>query len=128
MATEKEEYEHYLKFGQKWGWMLIIAVSVLFMGFGMFAMFTIMDPPRYWDFGAAPDTPGMSIYTTGEPGYSDNQNPPRVIAPLPEAVPWNLNRSNAPTSGTVPLPPGIGFLKSEPGRTPGASPIPGGGQ
>jgi hypothetical protein len=127
MAKE-EEYEHFIHFSQRWGWTILIGVSFLFIGFGMVAMFTIMDPPRAWDFGVAPDTPASSIYTSGGPGYSRNQNPPRVIARLPEAAPWNENRSNAPTAGTVPLPPGDGSGRSEPGRTPGASPIPGGSQ
>lgn len=125
MAKE-EEYEHFIHFSQKWGWMLLIGISVLFIGFGMFAMFTIMDPPRAWDFGVGPDTPGLSIYTTGEPRYSENRNPPRVIARLPESYPWNRNRANATTTGTVQLPPGTGFMKSVPEQIPGSSTLPGG--
>jgi len=47
------------------GWVIVCAVSVLFVLYGFFAFYVIGDKgPPDWDFGSLPDVPGESVYST----------------------------------------------------------------
>lgn len=47
------------------GWLIVCAMSVLFVLYGFFAFYVIGDKgPPDWDFGSLPDVPGESVYST----------------------------------------------------------------
>jgi hypothetical protein len=68
-----------------WGWLVVILISALIIGWGLLNFAIIKDPPRTWHFGALPDAPGQSIYSTQEPPSAATAPP--QIPPLPEAKP-----------------------------------------
>jgi hypothetical protein len=71
-----------------WGWALLIALSAALIMFGMWAHFIVPDEPRTWSYGALPDTPAESVYSTNEP--PKGIKPRQVISPLPEGKSLNL--------------------------------------
>jgi hypothetical protein len=75
------------------GWLILILFSVLILGWGMFIMMCVPKVPRDWDFGALPDTPGISAYSTKAPVIE--KQPPRQFAPLPEGTSWNRKMTPA---------------------------------
>jgi hypothetical protein len=92
MDREHEIYEEYTPAGPFVGWLTVLGVSFAILALGMFLHTKISDPPRTWDFGALPDIPGESIYSTLEPEVRqlaplENDVVPRQIAPLPWAKP-----------------------------------------
>ena len=48
-------------------WLILVLLSLLLVGWGLFNYFLIGQPPRQWDTGALPDTPAKSIYTSQRP-------------------------------------------------------------
>ncbi len=47
------------------GWVIVCAISVAFVLYGLFALFVVGDKgPPDWDFGAVEDVPGQSPYST----------------------------------------------------------------
>ncbi len=71
------------------GWIIVLAIALAFVSYGLFAFFVIGDnQPAEWDFGAVKDTPGESVYSTypyrsgteePEPQHV-NQKPPDAAA------------------------------------------------
>jgi hypothetical protein len=77
------EYEENLKVSPMAGWLVLIVFTFVILGWGMLLMMAIMDTPREWDFGAYPDIPSQSVYSTSEP--IKKAKVPLQISPLPEA-------------------------------------------
>jgi hypothetical protein len=47
------------------GWLIVIAMAVLFLLWGFFVFFSVGDKgPPFWDFGVIKDVPGESRYST----------------------------------------------------------------
>jgi len=80
-----KEYEENREIGSTWSWtlMMLFCASILTWGFAIYAL--VKDGPREWNYGTLPDAPSQSIYSTEE--ESERANPPRQVAPLPEAKP-----------------------------------------
>ena len=50
------------------GWIIVIAMAVMFVAWGLFIFFTVGDKgPPSWDFGVIRDVPGESPYSTERP-------------------------------------------------------------
>jgi hypothetical protein len=75
-----EEYKTSRK--QIWGWMMVLAFSMLIIGWGVFIHIIVRDVPREWDFGTLEDTPSKSKYSTVEPPADANDVPRQVEMPL----------------------------------------------
>ena len=78
------------------GWIIVSAIALVFVIYGLFAFFVIGDnQPPEWDFGAMKDTPGESVYSTypyrdrteePEPQHI-NQKPPNAAGDASEQAP-----------------------------------------
>jgi hypothetical protein len=67
------------------GWVIVVVACAGIVAWGMVNYQFIKDEPRQWDFGALPDVPGESAYsTTAQPRQGE---PPKQIKALPEALP-----------------------------------------
>jgi len=80
----EDEEKHEISLG--WSWFLVAALSGLIVAWGVFCYVFVKDGPRRWSFGALPDTPSQSIYSSEQ--APERASPPRQVAPLPEARPW----------------------------------------
>lgn len=87
-----------------WGWLILVLFSASLLGFGMWLMMSIPDVPRQWNFGAYPDTPAESVYSTGQ--LPLNVILKRAVPMLPEANTEKRIRSQGPAAGTQRQPPG----------------------
>jgi hypothetical protein len=57
------------------GFLIVSLIAALFLGYGIFTYFAIGDKGNPdWDFGSVEDTPGQSVYSTGEPGATEPQH------------------------------------------------------
>ena len=76
------------------GWVLVLALSAGIIVWGLANFLLVRDAPRRWDYGALPDAPGQSIYSSeaAPPGALV----PRQVPALPEAVPKNPANPPAP--------------------------------
>ena len=82
--NQQKEYEEFTVISTFWSWVILIAFSALIICWGMFVeMMAGEDQPRTWDFGALPDVPAQSTYSTVEPPVEVNV--PLQIQRLPEA-------------------------------------------
>ncbi len=79
------DYEEARLVGALWGWVLIVVLCLILVGWGLFSYAVVRDAPRQWDYGALPEPPAASVYTTSGPSAGA---PQRQIAPLPNAQPW----------------------------------------
>ena len=79
------EYEEHHHLPTLWGWVAIVALCLALIGWGLANYALVKDAPRQWDYGALPQTPASSIYSTTEPPAK--APPRRQIAPLPDAKP-----------------------------------------
>jgi hypothetical protein len=80
----KKEYEEFTVISSFWSWVLLIAFSIIIMSWGMFIKMMVgKEQPRTWDFGALPDVPAQSSYSTVKPPVEVNV--PLQIQRLPEA-------------------------------------------
>ena len=96
-----ERYEENRQVGAFWGWAMVFLLTAVIIGWCMFLMMMVEDPPREWDFGTLPDVPAQSIYSTLEAPTvpwtfpfrlrtppSVTKNVPQQFPPLPEGIPW----------------------------------------
>ena len=96
-----EQYEENRQIGAFWGWFVVFALTAGIIGWCMFLMMTVADPPREWDFGALPDVPAQSIYSTQQSPSAlwyfpvrlrtppwVTQDVPKQMPTLPEAKVW----------------------------------------
>ena len=68
-----------------YAWAVVIGLCVAIILWGLLHYALIRDRVRAWDFGALPDVPSESVYSSAKPPAG--QPAPRQIAPLPEATP-----------------------------------------
>jgi hypothetical protein len=68
------------------GWLIVILISLLVVGWGLLIYKSVRDNRRTWDYGVLPDTPGESIYSISPPPTAAPA--PKQVESLPEAVPW----------------------------------------
>ncbi|WP_243438486.1 hypothetical protein [Fundidesulfovibrio soli] len=92
MEKEREIYEEYTPTSSCTAWSIVLGVSFAVLALGMFLHTRISDPPRTWDFGALPDTPAESVYSTNEPQVREQapletEGVPRQLPALPWAKP-----------------------------------------
>lgn len=64
-----------------WGWIIVIVLSILTLGWGMITHMAVPDVERHWDFGAVPDAPGQSAFSTVAPPR-ERLVPPQIESPL----------------------------------------------
>ncbi len=75
------------------GWLIVCGIAAAFVLYGLFAFFVIGDrQPTDWDFGAAEDVPGGSVYSTFP--YRD-----RAEEPEPQHVDEKPPKADIPISG-----------------------------
>jgi hypothetical protein len=87
LTESPELFEQYKSSPQWRGWLFIFVFSVAILSWGMMLHMVIPDGPRLWDFGAVPQTPAASVYSTAEPPAAQEAHPPRQMEPLPGAWP-----------------------------------------
>ena len=74
-----QEYEENRQISPGWSWAIIGVFCALIIAWGLVNWALIKDGPRDWDFGALPDAPSASIYST-------EQAPEKAITVLSELV------------------------------------------
>ncbi len=85
---EEVASERHLKRQVLQGWVIVCAMSVAFVLYGLFALFVVGDKgPPGWDFGAVEDVPGQSPYAA---------YPYRGRVPEPE--PQHVNQKPGPAA------------------------------
>ena len=81
----QEEYEVQPE-SHRNGWAVLLAVCLALLAWGL-AIFlfvpAVPDAQRRWDFGALPDVPGQSVYSTSTTPLAASA--PAQLPPLPEA-------------------------------------------
>ena len=78
------EAEEYRKIGPVRAWLILFLLAALVVGYGVLNYELVRERPRAWDFGALPQTPSESPYTSVSPPA---QTPaPRQMPRLPEAT------------------------------------------
>lgn len=82
MSGQHEEYRYV---SGPTGWILIILLCAVIIGWGYLNYFMIHDTPGQWKQGALPDVPGESIYSTDN---GPSTQPTRQVNELPEARPY----------------------------------------
>ena len=90
------QHEEDTTIGARWSWAIILAFCAAIVAWGLANYRWIADAPRQWDFGALPDAPGQSIYSTAA-APADVPQPPPQIAPLPGARRTSSTRPAAAT-------------------------------
>jgi len=78
-------YEEYHELSAPWGWLLLVLLCLALLGWGLVNYAAVRNGQRQWDYGALPETPASSEFTTSEP--SPLTTTERQIAPLPDARP-----------------------------------------
>ncbi len=94
------EFEFRKKSDPRWSWPILVGFTAFILWSGMSIHHMIPDAPRQWDFGALPEAPGASLYSTKpmKDGPALQQIEP---LPLPPAAPTNrleTAATNAPAS------------------------------
>lgn len=79
-----QEDEHPL-ISESTGWWLVMVLCLAIVVVGLLIYKSIPDAPRDWDFGALPDAPGQSVYSTQATPLT--ATPTRQLPMLPEARP-----------------------------------------
>jgi len=79
-----KNYTEYKLIPQFWGWLLVILASAAVIALGMWVHAIIPERAREWDYGALPQTPAASVYSTQPASGVES---PLQMAPLPEAEP-----------------------------------------
>jgi hypothetical protein len=74
------QYEEYKPVGRVWTWLAILLLAVITLSWGMVTHMAVPDVPRYWDFGAVPDAPGESPFSTAPPPRA-KAAPPQIELP-----------------------------------------------
>lgn len=81
---EYEEYEIESRpRGPAAGWIVLLLVCLTLLAWGLGIFHFVPDVPRRWDFGARPDVPGESIYSTQATPHATPA--PSQLTPLPKA-------------------------------------------
>ena len=83
--SDYREYEEYKRLPQAVGWLLLVLLSASLIGYALWVHALVPDVDRQWDFGALPQAPAASIYSTRL--TPAEKVPPQQLQPLPEARP-----------------------------------------
>ena len=83
MNSPRKEYEELTIISSFWSWVFLIVFSASIMCWGMFVEMIVSVGPSRWDFGALPDTPSQSVYSTASP--PSDVNVPYQIHRIPDA-------------------------------------------
>jgi hypothetical protein len=94
------DYEHQSRHSPRSGWWTVVPICACLAAWGLIQYVTIRDAPRQWDFGALPDAPGQSIYSSSRPAQP--KVAPPQMQPLPEAQ--TQPARTGPSSGTKQAP------------------------
>ena len=86
-----EKYEEYKLLPQFWGWVILLAWSVSLIVWALWLHAIIPDTERQWSYGALPQVPAESIYST-VPAPREAE-PRQQMEPLPGARPLEPARS-----------------------------------
>jgi hypothetical protein len=78
-------YEEYHELPPRWGWLLIVLLCLALIAWGLVNYAVVRDRQRQWDYGALPETPSSSVFTTSQPPAKAPVE--RQIEPLPGARP-----------------------------------------
>lgn len=113
-----EQYEENKPIGSFWGWAMVFLLTAAVIGWCMFLMMMVEDPPRQWDFGALPDVPAESIYSTQKSPKvhftfplllrtrpTVTKDVPQQMPPLPEGIPWKPPADANADAPSVAAPP-----------------------
>jgi hypothetical protein len=79
------EYEEYHELRAPWDWALMLLLCLSLIGWAFFNYLLVRNAPRQWDYGAVPEAPASSIYTTNRPPAEPS--PQNQIEPLPNRRP-----------------------------------------
>ena len=88
------DYEHPSSHSSRSGWWTVVLICACLAAWGLVQYATIRDVPRQWDFGALPDAPGQSVYSSSRPVQG------AVVPPQIQPLPGPSTRSAA--AGTRP--------------------------
>jgi len=91
------DYEEYRVTPAFWGWVIIVVICLALIGWGLANYALVRNAPRQWDYGALPEPPAGSVYTTSQPPAGTP--PQRQIAPLPNARPLPAGEPQASREG-----------------------------
>ncbi len=104
-TEERDQYKALLRRG----WIIVLAIALLFVIYGLFAYFIIGDnQPADWDFGAVKDVPGESVYSTypyrdrtetPEPQHVNQKPPNAIMEPSEQVAPIQVEEK--PGSGKL---------------------------
>jgi len=61
------QFEEYRPAKPIWGWIIVITASILTLSWGMVSHMAVPEVVRQWDFGAIPDAPGQTAFSTVPP-------------------------------------------------------------
>ena len=78
-------YEEYHELSAPWGWLLLVLLCLALIGWGLLNYAAVRGGERQWDYGALPETPASSVFTTSEPKSLTTTE--RQVEPLPDARP-----------------------------------------
>ncbi len=97
----EEDHDQYRRLLRR-GWIIVLAIALIFVIYGLFAYFIIGDnQPPDWDFGAVKDVPGESVYSTYPyRGRTEAPRPQHVNQKPPNAVTdFSDHAPSAPAEG-----------------------------
>ena len=113
------DYEHQSRHSPRSGWWTVLLICACLAAWGLIQYVTIRDAPRQWDFGALPDAPGQSIYSSSRPAQP--KVVPPQIQPLPEASVRSAlatTRSAGASTRPAPMTQGAGRPQTRPAASP----------
>jgi uncharacterized iron-regulated membrane protein len=79
------EYEEYHELSALWGWVLMLLLCLSLIGWALFNYSRVKDRQRQWDYGAVPEAPAGSVFTTSQPAAGPTVQ--QQIEPLPNKQP-----------------------------------------
>lgn len=87
------QYEESHELSARWGWLLIVVLCLALLGWGLVNYVAVRNAPRQWDYGAVPEAPASSEFTTSEPAPLTTKQ--RQVERLPNARPLPSQQQEA---------------------------------
>jgi hypothetical protein len=88
------DYEEFTVAKQPYGWAMVIGLCLITIAIGYVQYLFIPDTPRQWDYGALPDAPGKSVYSSERPPAAAPAPP--QLPPFPASQPSVATRPGGP--------------------------------